>query len=39
MKYMCFCDPNCGIVDDIKIVAIRDIRKNEEITVDYDTVE
>jgi uncharacterized protein len=33
------CDPNCGIVDSIKIVAIKDIKKDEEISVDYDTIE
>lgn len=29
------CNPNCGIKGEITFVAIRDISKGEEITVDY----
>jgi len=29
------CNPNCGVVDSLKFVAMRDIRAGEEITVDY----
>ncbi|MEK6888602.1 MAG: SET domain-containing protein-lysine N-methyltransferase [Nanoarchaeota archaeon] len=29
------CDPNCGIKDKLKIVAMRDIKPGEEITFDY----
>ena len=29
------CDPNCGIKDRFKIVAMRDIEPDEEITFDY----
>jgi hypothetical protein len=32
------CDPNCGIKED-KTFALKDIKKDEEITVDYDTFE
>jgi uncharacterized protein len=32
------CDPNCGIKED-KTFALKDIEKDEEITVDYDTFE
>ncbi|RPI82219.1 MAG: SET domain-containing protein-lysine N-methyltransferase [Nitrosopumilales archaeon] len=33
------CNPNCGIKDKFKIVAMRDIDQNEEITWDYDMTE
>lgn len=33
------CNPNCGIKKGIKIVAMRDIKKGEELTIDYDTLE
>ena len=33
------CDPNSGIRDKIKLIAIRNIKKDEEITIDYDTIE
>lgn len=29
------CDPNCGVRDSLKIVAMKDIEKDEEITFDY----
>jgi len=29
------CNPNCGLHGDITFVAIRDIKKDEELTVDY----
>ena len=29
------CDPNCGLRGEITFVAIRDIKKNEELTCDY----
>lgn len=29
------CDPNAGIIRDVFLVAMRDIRKDEEITFDY----
>ncbi len=29
------CDPTCGFDGEITIVAIRDIKKDEEITIDY----
>lgn len=29
------CDPNCGFKDKLELVAMRDIRKGEEITMDY----
>lgn len=29
------CDPNCGIKGSLKIVAMRDIKKGEELTFDY----
>lgn len=32
------CDPNAGIVRDVFLAAMRDIRKNEEITFDYSTI-
>lgn len=31
------CEPNAGIVDDIVLVALRDIAADEEITFDYST--
>jgi uncharacterized protein len=35
-RYLCHsCNPNCGIKDKTKIVAMRDIKKDEEITIDY----
>ena len=33
------CDPNCGLKNGIKLVALRDIKKDEEITIDQDTLE
>ena len=33
------CDPNCGIKDRVKITAMRDIKKGEEITWDYEMSE
>jgi S-adenosylmethionine/arginine decarboxylase-like enzyme len=33
------CNPNCGIKDKFKIVAMRDIKKGEEISWDYDMSE
>ncbi len=32
------CDPNAGIKRDVFLVAMRDIKKDEEITFDYSTV-
>jgi uncharacterized protein len=32
------CDPNAGIVRDVFLVAMRDIKKDEEITFDYSVV-
>lgn len=32
------CEPNAGIVRDVFLVAIRDIRKDEEVTFDYSTI-
>ena len=29
------CEPNCGIKGSLKFVAMRDINKGEEITIDY----
>ena len=29
------CDPNCGLRGEITFVAMRDIKKGEELTVDY----
>lgn len=29
------CDPNCGIVNRSLVMAMRDIKKDEEITIDY----
>ncbi len=31
------CEPNCGIVDDIKLIALRPIIASEELTFDYST--
>jgi len=33
------CDPNCGFLDGIKLVAIRDINPNEELVIEYVTTE
>jgi len=33
------CDPNAGIKDSIKIVAMKNIRRDEEVTFDYSTSE
>lgn len=33
------CDPNCGVKGGIKIIALRDIKNDEEVTIDYDTLE
>jgi uncharacterized protein len=33
------CNPNCGIKDSIKIVAMKNISKGEEVTIDYSTSE
>lgn len=33
------CNPNCGIKGKIKVVALRDIKKGEEITIDYSITE
>lgn len=33
------CEPNCGIKGLFKIVAMRNIKKGEELTYDYDTTE
>jgi SET domain-containing protein len=32
------CDPNAGIVRDVFLAAMRDIKKDEEITFDYSTI-
>ena len=32
------CDPNAGIVRDVLLVAMRDIKKDEEITFDYSMI-
>ncbi len=29
------CDPNCGFGGEISLIAMRDIKKGEEITIDY----
>ncbi len=35
-KYLCHsCNPNCGIKDKTKVIAMKDIKKGEEITIDY----
>lgn len=31
------CDPNAGVVDDIILIALRDIQQDEEIRFDYST--
>jgi SET domain-containing protein len=31
------CDPNCGLTPDLKLMAIREIAKGEELTYDYST--
>ncbi len=31
------CDPNAGVVDETRMIAIRDILKNEEVRYDYST--
>jgi len=33
------CDSNAGIINDRKLIAINDIKKGEEITVDYSTLD
>jgi SET domain-containing protein len=33
------CQPNCGMKQGNTVVAMRDIRKNEELTIDYSTIE
>ncbi len=33
------CDPNCGVKDDIDIVAMRYIKEGEELFLDYSTIE
>ncbi|MAH06697.1 hypothetical protein CMI38_00420 [Candidatus Pacearchaeota archaeon] len=33
------CEPNCGIKESFKIVAIKDIPNGEELTYDYDMTE
>lgn len=33
------CEPNCGLKNGIKLVAMRGIKKDEEITIDYDTLD
>jgi len=33
------CNPNCGIKDKLKIVAMRDIEVGEEVTIDYAMME
>lgn len=32
------CDPNAGIVNDVLLVAMRGIKKDEEVTFDYSTI-
>lgn len=32
------CEPNAGIQDDVFLVAMRDIRKGEEVTFDYSVI-
>lgn len=35
-QYLCHsCDPNMGVKDRTKLVAMRDIEKDEEVTIDY----
>ncbi len=33
------CEPNCGLRGDIVFIAIRDIKKDEELTIDYAMVD
>lgn len=33
------CEPNCGVNGNLKIVAMRDIKKGEELTYDYEMTE
>lgn len=33
------CEPSCGLKNRIEIVAMKDIKKNNEITIDYDTLD
>jgi hypothetical protein len=33
------CDPNCGIKGKVNVVALRNIKKDEEITMDYSITE
>lgn len=33
------CEPNCGIKGRLKVVALKDIRAREEITIDYSITE
>jgi SET domain-containing protein len=33
------CDSNAGIINDRKLIATRDIKKGEEITIDYSTLD
>jgi len=33
------CNPNCGIKNSVKIVAMKNIRRGEEVTIDYSTSE
>ena len=33
------CEPNCGIKGNFQIVAMRDIKKDEELTYDYEMTE
>ena len=33
------CNPNCGINDSVNIVAMKNIRRGEEVTFDYSTSE
>ncbi|GFR42295.1 hypothetical protein Agub_g3193 [Astrephomene gubernaculifera] len=32
------CDPNCGMLDSVTVVAMRDIGAGEELSIDYGTV-
>ena len=33
------CEPNCGLKKGIRIVAMKDIKKDEEITINYNVLE
>jgi len=33
------CNPNAGLKKGIRIIALKNIKKDEEITIDYDTLE